>query len=91
MTEHENVMVRVAILESLCISALTLYLANVRNDPDFVKSNALIDMIQKDAVAGIAQFPPEIRDHGAGLAKVLLDRLRRSLPSLRGGPAVTSH
>ena len=89
MSELESVMVRLAVLENLCLAALTLYLGNVRNDPNFSKSHAMIDLIQRQIEESIAHLPPDMRDHGAGVTKDLLDRVRRSLSDF-GGPAVSS-
>jgi hypothetical protein len=57
MTELESVMVRIAVLENLCLAALTLYLGNVRNDPAFSKPHAMIDVIQRQIEQSIAHLP----------------------------------
>jgi hypothetical protein len=88
---NERLIVRIAVLENLCVAALGLYLANVRNDPDFSKSYALLDALQQDGEGGIAHFPEPTRTEGAAVLRDLLNRVRQSLPRLHGGPPVQSH
>jgi hypothetical protein len=79
VTEAESILVRLAVLENLCLAALTLYLGTVRNDPDFSKSNTMLDLIQKQIAASLAHLPDDVREHGTELGEDLLDRVRRSL------------
>ncbi len=79
MTESETILVRAAVMENLCLAALTLYLGTVRNDPDFSKSTTMLDLIQKQIEKSLAHLPDDVREHGIELGKDLLDRVRRSL------------
>ena len=83
MTEAESILVRMAVLENLSLAALTLYLGTVRNDPDYSKSNTMLDLIQRQIEGSLAHFPDDVREHGTELGRDLLDRVRRSLSEFR--------
>jgi len=89
--ESDRIVVRIAVLENLCVAALGMYLANVRNDPDFSKSRALLDSLQAEGEQSISHLPEPMRREGALVQKSLLDRIRNNLAALHGGPAVQSH
>ncbi len=87
MTETETILVRLAVMENLCLATLTLYLGAVRNDPDFSKSTTMLDLIQKQIEKSLAHLPDDVRDHGTDLGKDLLDRVRRSLSAFHTRPS----
>ncbi len=86
MTEAQSILVRLAVVENLCLAALTLYLGTVRDDPDFTKSNIILDLIQRQIEQTLAHLPDDVREHGVGLGHDLLDRVRRSLSEFRARP-----
>lgn len=85
MTEQDVVTVRFAVLENLCLAALTLYLANLRSGPDGSKSDELIDLIQAGVEQSIAHLPQETRKHGTDITRDLFDRLRHGVQALKEG------
>src|SRR5689334_17184369 len=77
MNELDSATVRIAVLENLCLAALTLALGNIRNDRD--AKLHVIDLIQRQIEESIAYLPQGIREHGVTVANDLLGRVRRSL------------
>jgi hypothetical protein len=83
LTEAETILARLAVLENVSLAGLTLYLGTVRNDPDFLKTHIILDLIQKQIEGSLSHLPDDVREHGVELGKDLLDRVRRSLSAFR--------
>ena len=83
MTETD-IEARLIVLELFSMTAMGLYLANARNDPDYQKAKALLTWLC-DAVAGeTQQAPPPMQKAARDYAQHLTDRLRENLRALRG-------
>jgi hypothetical protein len=87
----EGLIYRVAVLESISVAIMAIYLANARNDPDYSRAKALLDAIRSDAVRGIGFLPDDVRKEGEAYLDKLLEKLFASLPSMRGESGGQSH
>ena len=80
----DEVAARLIVLEVFSTTALGLYLANSRNDPDYEKARAFLEDL-KSAVQQHAERLPEKAQIGAKLyAQQLVDNLSSSVRDLRG-------
>ena len=88
---HEEVVGRLAVLEVLSMTALGLYLANTRNDPEYERAMAMIDHT-RIAVANLAAaHPPEIQTAARKYAEQLLGMLAQNIKMLRSKNGSSSH
>jgi hypothetical protein len=81
---NDEVVGRLAVLEVLSMTALGLYLANTRNDPEYERAVAMIDHTRV-AVANLAAAqPPEAQAVAKEYAEQLLGMLAQNIKMLRG-------
>lgn len=84
MTDDE-IAARLIVLEVFVMNAMGLYLSNSKNDPDYAKAAALIELLRDQAVSlAVAQLSPAgqaaARAYSSHVAGVLAENLR----TLRG-------
>jgi hypothetical protein len=88
---NDEIVGRLAVLEVLSMTALGLYLANARNDPDHEKATALLDHT-RTAVANLAAaLPPETQAAARQYADQLLSNLAQNIRVLRGEGGPSNH
>ena len=77
---NDEIAARLKVLEVLNMTALGLYLANTKNDPDYSKANALLDYIRASISAASGDLSPagiqEAQRYGSKLTEILASNLR---------------
>ena len=81
---NEEVVGRIAALEVIAMTALGLNLANVRNDPDYKKSGALLATMREALKTQAATLPAEAQKHAIRYGNHLLDAVEKKVRA-RGG------
>ena len=81
---NEELAGRVCALEVLAMTALGLYLANSRNDPDYQKAAGVIEHIRISIAENAKELPLAARTHAAGYGNRLLEVVSQNLRALRG-------
>jgi hypothetical protein len=81
---NEELVGRIAALEVIAMTALGLQLANVRNDPDYQKSGALLASMRDALNTQAATLPAEAQKHVTSFGNHLLDAVANNLRFLRG-------
>jgi hypothetical protein len=61
---NDEIAGRLIVLEAFSMTALSLYLANARNDPDFSKAKALLDHLRVSVSSLATALPPTARSGG---------------------------
>ena len=83
MTDNE-IAGRLLALEIISTTALGLYLANSRNDPDYSKANALLDFLRDSAAHSSAPVSADVKSEAAKYTAQLVSILASNLKSMRG-------
>lgn len=81
---NDEISARLIVLETFAMSALGLYLANSRNDPDYSKAAALIDYLKQSAISNSAATDPSVQNATQQYAEHLTSILMNSIRNLRG-------
>ena len=81
---NEEVVGRIAALEVIAMTALGLNLANVRNDADYEKSDALLATMREALKSQAATLPAEAQSHAIRYGNHLLDAVEKKVRA-RGG------
>jgi hypothetical protein len=81
---NDEIAGRLVVLEAFSMTALGLYLANARNDPDFSKAAALLDHLKGTASSLAAGLPPTAKSAAETYADHLISVLTENLRSMRG-------
>ena len=81
---NEQVAGRIAVIETLSITALGLYLANSSNDPDYSKANFLLDWLQRSISERVANLNLDAKIDAEQYAGEVITTLRSQLRVLRG-------
>jgi hypothetical protein len=81
---NDEISGRLCVLEVFSMTALGLYLANTRNDPDYGKAAALLQHL-RDTVSSLANaLPISARPAAESYADQLVARLSENLRTMRG-------
>ena len=80
----DEVSARLIVLEVFAMSALGLYLANSRNDPDYSKAAALLDDLRKSSFVNAAPAGPVVQMAAKQYADHLASILAENIRHLRG-------
>jgi len=81
---NEELAGQITALEVVAMTALGLYLANSRNDPDYQKAGALIEHMRQSVEQKAHDLPLAARAHAVGYGNRLLDTMSENLRALRG-------
>jgi hypothetical protein len=77
---QDEISARLIVLETFAMMALGLYLANSRNDPDYSKSEALLEDLRQASVANAAAAGSSVqtvaKQYANHLASILADNIR---------------
>jgi hypothetical protein len=68
----------------IAMTALSLCLAERRYDPDYLRSNDLLDRMRDALKTQAGTLPPEAQWHATGYGNHLLDAVAENLRALRG-------
>jgi hypothetical protein len=71
-------------VEVIAMTALGMYLANARNDPDYQKAAALIEHMRESIARKAHDLSLTARTHAVGHGNQLLDTVSQNLRMLRG-------
>jgi hypothetical protein len=74
---NEEVVGRIAALEVIAMTALGLNLANVRNDPDYEKSDALLATMREALKSQAATLPAGAQTHAIRYGNHLVDAVEK--------------
>jgi hypothetical protein len=91
LSPFDQVIARLAVLESICGATIRLYLANARNDPKFEKANAMVAALRQDILNGIGHLAGPVRAEPAMYMESVIRQVTSHLPALRGAGARQSH
>lgn len=75
---------RLLALEIISTTALALYLANSRNDPDYSKANALLDFLRESVAHSAAPVSADIKSEATKYTEQLVALLASNLKTMRG-------
>lgn len=84
MSNDDEITGRLVVLGAFVMTALGLYLANPRNDPDFSKAAALLDHMRASVSALSSALPPTAKCAPEGYADDLISVLTENLRAMRG-------
>jgi hypothetical protein len=75
---------RLIVLEIFVITALALYLANSKNDPDYSKSTALLDHLRATSASNASAARVEVQQATRAYSDHLLSLIGSNLRQMRG-------
>jgi hypothetical protein len=75
---------RLLALEIISTTALGLYLANSRNDPDYSKAFSLLDFLRQSVAHSAAPVPPDVKIEAAKYMEEVVSILASNLRNMRG-------
>jgi hypothetical protein len=75
---------RLCAVEVIAMMAMGMYLANAKNDPDYSKAGAIIEVLRRAVVDQLPDLPEGARPYALAYSGELLDTLSRNLRTLRG-------
>lgn len=81
---NDQIAGRLLALEIVSTTALGLYLANSRNDPDYSKAFALLDFLRQSVAHSAAPVPPDVKIEAARYTEHLVSILASNLQKMRG-------
>jgi len=87
---NEELAGRVVALEVISMTALGLYLANAKNDPDGSRTKAIFQALRSAISAHAQTLPPETRSHAIKYGDALLDQVEQNLPALVGHTGIVN-
>lgn len=81
---NDEIAARLLVLEAISSTALALYLANSRNDPDYSKAHALLGAIRQSIAQLATTSPPAAQMIAQQYGDHVLGMVEENLRALRG-------
>ena len=83
MTDNE-IAGRLVALEVVSMTALGLYLANSRNDPDYAKATALLEFLRGSILSTAQNLSSDLQVEAGKYGEHLVSTLAKNLKNMRG-------
>jgi len=81
---NDDIVGRLCALEIFSMTALGLYLANSRNDPDYAKATALLEHLRNSISLLASPLPAAAKAAAEAYGNHLLETLAQNLRTMRG-------